>query len=195
MNTNICCYSYAVALQMHKALSHARPEAICIVHAHTPHGIAFSTFGGTLRTYTQDSCIFHNDIAYHQSYSSLNVSLQQAKSVIDTLSNKKAIILKNHGLMTVGTSIESALYWFVMLEYCCRVQMSIRATEARAGSMFDASRYGFCQDIAIEPSIIDDRHAMLTHDQIGIEAAGHFMGSVMFDAAEKEHDERVLHHA
>ncbi len=79
---------------------------------------------------------------------------EEGKRLAQALGQNKAAILANHGLLTVGTSVDSALWWYITLERTCEVQLSAMA----AG-----------KTVSIDPGV-----AQLTHDQIGTELAGAF---------------------
>jgi ribulose-5-phosphate 4-epimerase/fuculose-1-phosphate aldolase len=59
---------------------------------------------------------------------------EEGKNIAKALGNKKAALLQNHGLLTVGKSVEEAVFWFVSLEKCCHAQLMADAAAAGRGS-------------------------------------------------------------
>jgi len=109
------------AFVLHAAIHERRPEVIAAAHAHSPFGKAFSSLGRRLDPITQDCCIFHND---HQL-----IQADGGKVVLEAASGRifaehfpvgKAAIHQNHGLFTVGESVDAAAFWFIALERCCQ---------------------------------------------------------------------------
>ena len=99
---------------IHSAIHAARPDVHAIVHAHCPYGKAFSTLGRPLPFYSQDSASFWDDIGLYAQHGGIVLSAKESGGICDALGGKKALILQNHGNLTVGGSIESAVAWFML---------------------------------------------------------------------------------
>lgn len=99
---------------IHSAIHAARPDVDAIVHAHCPYGKAFSMLGRDLPFYSQDSASFWNDIALYGHHGGIVLSAKESGAICGALGQKKALILQNHGNLTVGGSIESAVAWFML---------------------------------------------------------------------------------
>ncbi|KAF8312914.1 arad-like aldolase/epimerase [Clavulina sp. PMI_390] len=156
---------------IHSSIHRSRPDAMAICHAHTPYGKAFAALGKNLEMITQDSCAFYNDLALYNNFGGMAVKEEEGKQIAEALGNCKAGILQNHGLITVGGSIESAVAWFIMLEEECRVQLLADAASANRGA----------------PTLkISHEEAQSTHQGIGLDAAGYFKGKPYFEAIEAE---------
>jgi ribulose-5-phosphate 4-epimerase/fuculose-1-phosphate aldolase len=84
------------------------------VHAHTPHGKAFSTLGRPLPYYTQDSAVFWDDCALYAAHGGVVLSARESGEIVAALGAKKSAILQNHGLLAAGGCIESAVAWFML---------------------------------------------------------------------------------
>ncbi|KAI5474401.1 class II aldolase/adducin domain containing protein [Pseudohyphozyma bogoriensis] len=156
---------------IHSSIHKARPEVNAICHSHSIYGKAFSALGIPLDITTQDACTFYNDCALLPAFGGVVIDSEEGNQIADALQQKKAIILQNHGLLTVGTTIDTALMWFIMLETQCQVQL-----------LADAAALG--RGIQTKP--IHHEEAQLTYDQIGSETSGYFGASVYFQTIEKE---------
>lgn len=115
------------AFAIHSQIHQARPDVIAAAHSHSPAGKAFSTLGRLLDPITQDACQFFEDHAVFDHYSGVVLDLDEGRQIADTLGDRKALILQNHGLLTVGRSVEEALYWFVAMERCALAQLRAEA--------------------------------------------------------------------
>jgi len=111
------------AFMIHSQLHAARPDVVASVHAHTVHGKAFSALGKKLDPITQDACYFYEDHALFDDYSGIVYDKSEGSQIAQALGDKKALILQNHGLITVGQSIEEAAYWMITLDNACHVQL------------------------------------------------------------------------
>lgn len=117
----------AAAFAIHSRIHTARPEVNAAAHSHSMAGRAFSTLGKIIDPITQDSCAFYNDIALYEDYGGVAFDVDEGQRIATALGDKKAVILCNHGLLTVGKSVDSATWWYICLERCCQVQLSAEA--------------------------------------------------------------------
>ena len=115
------------AFVIHSRVHEARPDVIAAAHAHTMHGKAFSTLGRLLSPLTQDSCAFHNDLGLFSDFGGVAVELDEGRAIAKALGEKKAVILQNHGLLTVGESVDAAAWWLITLDRSCRAELLARA--------------------------------------------------------------------
>tara|TARA_B100000003_G_C10678134_1_gene269900 strand:- start:86 stop:544 length:459 start_codon:yes stop_codon:yes gene_type:complete len=102
-------------------MAHPNINAAC--HAHSVYGKTWSTFGQCLDPITQDSCAFYEHHDVFKQYSGLVLETSEGDEIAKLLSNKKALILQNHGLLTVGSFVESAAWWFITMERSCQAQL------------------------------------------------------------------------
>lgn len=149
------------AFAIHSQIHAARPDVVAAAHSHSKFGRAFSTLGRTLEPLTQDSCIFHDDHVLFDDYTGVVDDPAEGKRIAHSLGGAKAAILVNHGLLTVGKSVDEALFWFVTMERTCEVELLARA--------------------AGEPRVITPEVARATHDQVGSDLAGWFSAQPLFD--------------
>ncbi|KAH8882014.1 arad-like aldolase/epimerase [Thozetella sp. PMI_491] len=160
----------AAAYAIHHAVHQARPEINCVAHSHSVYGKAFSALGRNLDIITQDSCAFYNDIV---SYASNGVVLdsEEAGAIAAALGDKKAAILRNHGLITCGKTVESCIFWYLALEKSCQAQLLADAAAAGRGG---------------ETVKVTEEDAAYTYKTVGSEAAGWFSAKPVFELAELE---------
>lgn len=112
---------------IHAAVHAARPDVVAVAHAHSVHGQAWATLGRALDPLTQDACAFYGDHAVHHDFGGVVLDDAEGNRIARTLGSGKAVVLRNHGLLTVGGSVAEAAWWFVSMEHCCRVQLLAEA--------------------------------------------------------------------
>ena len=140
------------AFAIHSELHKARRDVTAAAHAHSIHGMAWSTLGRLLDPLTQDSAAFHDDHALFTDFSGMVLETSEGARIAQALGPRQAVILQNHGLLTVGGSVESAVWRFISLDSCCQVQLLAEA--------------------AGRPHAIPAAVARLTASQLGSERAG-----------------------
>jgi ribulose-5-phosphate 4-epimerase/fuculose-1-phosphate aldolase len=99
------------AFTIHSAIHKARPEVNAACHAHSVHGKAFACFGRKLEMLTQDSLRFYEDHAVYQNFNGVVLDAEEGNHIAEALGSCKAVILQNHGLLTVGQTIDEAAFW------------------------------------------------------------------------------------
>ncbi|KAL8800317.1 MAG: hypothetical protein Q9182_005280 [Xanthomendoza sp. 2 TL-2023] len=161
----------AAAFMIHGAVHKNRPDVLCAAHSHSIYGRAFCSLGRKLDMITQDSCSFYDDLALYQSFNGIVLAEKEGNDIATCLGNKKAALLQNHGLLTVGETIEAAVFWFISLEKCCQTQL---AADAAAGGR------------GHETVKIHDDDAAFTYETVGTPHAGWFSAKPLFDVIEKE---------
>jgi ribulose-5-phosphate 4-epimerase/fuculose-1-phosphate aldolase len=118
----------AAAFAIHSQIHAARPDVMAAAHAHSVHGKAWSSLRRPLTPLTQDSCAFYGDHALFDDYTGVVLDLEEGKRLAHALGEKKAVILSNHGLLTVGqTSVDEAAWWFITMERTCQAQLLAEA--------------------------------------------------------------------
>jgi ribulose-5-phosphate 4-epimerase/fuculose-1-phosphate aldolase len=110
------------AFAIHSAIHAARPDVVAAAHSHSVHGKAWSALGRLLDPITQDACVFYGD---HVLFECTGVALEvsEGERIARTLGPHKAVILRNHGLFTVGPSVEAAVNWFISMDRAAQVQI------------------------------------------------------------------------
>jgi ribulose-5-phosphate 4-epimerase/fuculose-1-phosphate aldolase len=141
------------AFAIHSALHQARPDVVAAAHSHSLYGKSWSTLGRLLDPLTQDACAFFEDHALFDDYTGVVVDQEEGKRIAHALGEAKAVILRNHGLLTAGHSVDEAVWWFVTMERSCQAQLLAEA----AGS----------------PIPISPEAARLTKTQVGEPVCGY----------------------
>ncbi len=149
------------AFAIHSQIHAARPDVVAAAHAHSVYGKSFSALGKELAPITQDACAFYKDHALFDDYSGIVNELEEGKRIATALADNKAAILQNHGLITVGHSVDEAAWWFITMERSCQAQLLAMQTGAKL----------------IE---IDDETAMKTRAELGFPLAGYFQFQPMW---------------
>jgi ribulose-5-phosphate 4-epimerase/fuculose-1-phosphate aldolase len=119
--------------EIHSAVHRKRPDVVSCAHTHSVHGMALSCLGTKLLPLTQTAAAFFEDHGLLDEYPTEDVG----RRVAEALGSYKAVILAHHGLLTVGSSVESCISWFVTMERQARVQL-LAAAAGGARSMPDA---------------------------------------------------------
>lgn len=107
---------------IHSALHMSREDAHCVLHLHTPHGVAVSAQEDGLKRYSQFAMIVHDDVAYHN-YEGIATDLDERERLVRDLGNHNFLILRNHGTLTVGANCALAFLRMYFLEQACRAQI------------------------------------------------------------------------
>ena len=115
------------AFAIHSQIHAARPDVVAAAHSHSMHGKSFSALGRLLRPLTQDACAFYDDHVVFDGYSGVVIELDEGKRIAAALGECKAAILQNHGLLTVGASVDAAAGAFVAMDRACQSQLLAEA--------------------------------------------------------------------
>ncbi|MFC7380034.1 class II aldolase/adducin family protein [Brevundimonas sp. GCM10030266] len=111
---------------IHSAIHAAREDAQAVIHLHTPHGQAVSAMKEGLLPHTQTAMIAHHDIAYHD-HEGIADALDERERIVADLGDRNALILRNHGTLTVGSSVAEAFVRMYFLERACEAQVLMLA--------------------------------------------------------------------
>lgn len=112
---------------IHSQIHAARPDVVAAAHTHSVYGRAFSTLRRPLAPLTQDACAFFQVHDVYDEYGGVVLDLDEGKRIAGTLGAGRAVIMANHGLLTVGSSVEEAAWWFLAMDRCCQVELLARA--------------------------------------------------------------------
>jgi len=115
------------AFAIHSRIHAARPDVVAAAHAHSTYGKSWSSLGRLLDPLTQDACSFYEDHGLFNDYTGVVLKLEEGNRIATALGDKKAVILRNHGLLTVGHSVDEAAWWFITMERSCQVQLMAQA--------------------------------------------------------------------
>lgn len=117
---------------IHRALHLARPDVHAACHMHSPYGKAWSTFARPLEMINQDACVFYgNAQRVYKEFGGVVLDQEEGRRLADALgTGGKVMVLANHGLLTVGGTVDEAAYLFTLLERSCQVQLLVEAAAA-----------------------------------------------------------------
>jgi ribulose-5-phosphate 4-epimerase/fuculose-1-phosphate aldolase len=156
----------AAAFAIHSQVHAARPDCVAAAHSHSINGKAFSALGMQLEPITQDVTAFYEDHALFDDYTGVVLDVEEGKRIAHALGGNKAVILRNHGLLTVGTTVDAAVWWFVTMERSCQAQLLAMAAGPRV--------------------LIDPDQAARTAQQVGSEVAGWISFQPLYDRIVRE---------
>lgn len=154
------------AFAIHSQVHAARPDVVAAAHAHSVYGKTWSTLGRLLDPITQDVCAFYNDHAVFDDYTGVVHDLEEGRRIGTALGEHKAVILRNHGLLTVGHSVEETVWWFITMERSCQAQLMAEAVG--------------------KPICIEPKYAEHTAKQVGTHQAGWFQFQPLWDRVVRE---------
>ena len=106
---------------IHSAVHRGRADVACVIHTHTPAGMAVSAMECGLQPLTQNA-MFFSGVGYHR-YEGPAVDLDEQQRLVSDLGSHVAMILRNHGLLAVGTTIPEAFITIYWLERACQAQV------------------------------------------------------------------------
>ena len=112
---------------IHGAIHEARPDAHCVLHTHTKAGCAVAAQEHGLLPLNQISMEFYNRVGYHD-YEGIALNTAERVRLVEDLRDHPAMILRNHGLLTVGESAAEAFLRMFYLEKACDIQIAAQAS-------------------------------------------------------------------
>lgn len=115
------------AFAIHSAVHEARPDVVAVAHAHTIHGRAFASLDQTLDPIVQESCAFWRNHVLFREYKGLILERDEGDALARTMGDARAAILRHHGLLTTGPSVEAAAWWFITMDRACQMQLLAQA--------------------------------------------------------------------
>jgi len=156
----------AAAFAIHSQIHQARPDVVAAAHAHSLYGKAWSSLGRLLDPITQDACSFYEDHALFDDYTGVVLDTAEGERIGQILGERKAIILRNHGLLTVGHSVDETAWWFITLDRTCQAQLAAEAVGTPVPILHDI--------------------AQLTYSQVGTPFMGWFSFQSLYDKIVRE---------
>jgi ribulose-5-phosphate 4-epimerase/fuculose-1-phosphate aldolase len=150
------------AFMIHSHVHGARPDVVAAAHTHSIHGKAWSSLRRPLDPLTQDACAFYGDHAVFDDFTGVVLDHEEGKRIAHALGDGKAAILANHGLLTVGHTVDEAAWWFITMERSCQAQLLAEAARTA-------------------PVPIDHDQAEKTARQVGNRGAGWFSFQPLYE--------------
>ncbi len=154
------------AFTIHSRIHMAHPQVTAAAHTHSLYGKAWSSLGRTLDPITQDACAFYQDHVLFDDFTGVVLDNSEGERIAAALGDNKAAILRNHGLLTVGETVDAAAWWFITMERSCQAQLLAEA--------------------AGKPVLIDPEHAAQTYGTVGSPLAGWFSFQPLYQVISKE---------
>ncbi len=114
---------------LHSGIMRARPDVMCSVHVHPEEGIALSGLKHGLRPLSQNAMRFYNRVGYHD-YEGLTDSFDERERITAALGNNRALIMRHHGITTVGATAREAFSLMKEFVRAARIQLQMEATGA-----------------------------------------------------------------
>ncbi len=114
---------------IHGAIHMARPEVACVIHTHTRAGVGVATQKDGLLPITQHAMHVIAQTGYHD-YQGIATDLAERESLVADLGDNNVLILRNHGLLTVGRTVGEAFMWMYRAERACYMQLSVQQAGA-----------------------------------------------------------------
>lgn len=141
------------AVRFHLWIYQARPDVQAIVHTHAVHTAALAMTRARLIVANMDTAVFHNDCAYLEDWPGVPVANEEGSMITAALGSARSILLSNHGLLTVGESLDEAVYLAGLFEHAARLQLLARATDAPIAEI-DPQRAQEAHDFLLKPKMI-----------------------------------------
>jgi ribulose-5-phosphate 4-epimerase/fuculose-1-phosphate aldolase len=154
------------AFAIHSSIHHVRPDVVAAAHSHSLHGKAWATLGRLLDPITQDACAFFEDHVVFEDFTGVVHQTSEGERIAKALGANKAAILQNHGLLTVGETVDEAVWWFITMDRSCHAQLLAEA--------------------AGKPLLITRESALATRELVGTHQAGWFQFQPLWEMITQE---------
>lgn len=115
------------AFAIHSRVHMARPDVVAAAHAHSLYGKTWSSLGRLLDPITQDACAFYQDHSLFADYTGVVYDTSEGDRIAEALGHRKAVILQNHGNLTVGSTVDEAAWLFITMDRSCQSQLMAEA--------------------------------------------------------------------
>jgi L-fuculose-phosphate aldolase len=112
---------------IHSEIFKVRPDVNCVIHTHPPYATALSATTRGLKTYSQPGALFYEALGNYAETINLIRSHAMGAGVARALGQGRGVLLKNHGIVVTGASIEEAVIGTIMLENGAQVQLLAEA--------------------------------------------------------------------
>lgn len=124
---------------IHGAVHMAVPDANCIIHTHSRFGTAVATQKSGLLPASQKALTLMGWLGYHD-FEGAALDLDERPRIVKDLGEKKVLILRNHGLMSVGKSVGEAFVWMYRIETACRIQIDALSGGSELNAISDSTQ-------------------------------------------------------
>ncbi|MCK0069737.1 class II aldolase/adducin family protein [Kordiimonas laminariae] len=138
----------AAGFVIHSAIHEARDDANCVLHLHTDYGVAVSNQKEGLKLLCQSSIPAWANVAYHD-YEGFAVNDGEKERLVADMGEKNALVLRNHGTLTVGDSVAKAFELMYFLEKACKIQILTESTGQELYSMSEDALNNALRDLLV----------------------------------------------
>jgi len=108
---------------IHSEVMRARPDINAVLHTHPEHAIAFSSLGKPLQAMSNDGTMFSAGVPVFSETTDLIIDQPRGKAVAKCMGAGNVLILRNHGIVTAGRTVEETVFLAIKLERACRIQL------------------------------------------------------------------------
>ncbi|WP_298441522.1 class II aldolase/adducin family protein [uncultured Ferrimonas sp.] len=115
------------AFAIHSRVHQSHPNIKAVAHSHSRYGRAFAALGQPLLPISQDACMFFENHAIYDDFGGVVMELDEGQRIANALGDNIAAVLQNHGLLTVGSSVDAACASFITMDSCCHSQLLAQA--------------------------------------------------------------------
>jgi ribulose-5-phosphate 4-epimerase/fuculose-1-phosphate aldolase len=154
------------AFAIHSRVHMARPDVVAAAHAHSLYGKTWSSLGRLLDPLTQDACAFYEEHSLFSDYTGVVYDTSEGDRIAEALGDRKAVILQSHGLLTVGSTVDEAAWFFISMDRSCQSQLLAEA--------------------AGKPLKISHESALIAQRQVGNARVGWFQYQPLWDLITRE---------
>ena len=140
---------------IHGAIHMARPEVACVIHTHTRAGVGVATQKDGLLPITQHAMHVIAQTGYHD-YQGIATDFAERESIVNDLGDNKVLILRNHGLLTVGRTVGEAFMWMYRAERACYMQLSVQQAGAEISPIPEDVQIAWGAGLGLEAALVDD---------------------------------------
>ena len=160
-------------VELHGIIHRHNPHATCVLHTHPPAVVTWSTFRKVPEIFDQESCILAGEVAVvDEDYEGLASGEERTKAAALALGEHRAVILPNHGAITIGPTVKHALFCMLLLEGMVARNLSVLAAARATGltpqpikmEVAQQVRVGIAKMNAFEPLWADHLHRLLATD-------------------------------
>ena len=161
-------YPHPGGIPLHASILGLRPDIVSVIHTHSIYGRTWTTTGRLLPPATAEAAVFHGRHAIYDSHLD-----GEGNNLVQALGNNRALLMKNHGLLSVGETVDEAAYLFISLEKICQSQLAAEAVGqveimdddyARQRSERFKGYNGWLNFQPLYQSIVKEQPDLLEHD-------------------------------
>jgi ribulose-5-phosphate 4-epimerase/fuculose-1-phosphate aldolase len=139
-------------IQLHGVIHRYNPHVTAVAHTHPPATVTWTAFRELPQTFDQESCLLADDIAVvDEEFTGLASSEDRVRPFAEALGKKPVVLLPNHGAITTGSNIQSALFRMILVEGMCQRNLSVAAAAQATG---------------LKPRPISAEHALTTKHEL-----------------------------